>query len=159
MRVLTFFILLVSFCIPLNVVYFTASQMEIQRLSNNLPKNELKCLVDNAFYEAHGEGMIGIFLVTQVVVNRSNKTNESYCKIIYKHKQFSWTTMKSLRLVPSNVRKELEYLVLMVHSGAAKALIPMHLIDSMFYHANYVKPKWFKTRKKLGVWKTHIFYE
>ena len=94
MRVLTFFILLVSFCLPLNIVYFTASQKEMQKLSNSLPKSELKCLVDNAFYEARGEGMIGIFLVTQVVVNRSNKTNESYCKTIYKHRQFSWTTMK-----------------------------------------------------------------
>ena len=66
---------------------------------------------------------------------------------------------ENLRLIPSNVKKELEYLVLLVHSGAAKAAMPAHLLDSMFYHAKYVNPKWFKTRKKLGVWKTHIFYE
>lgn len=159
MRVLTFFILLASFCSPLNIVYLTVSQKEMQTLSKNLPKTELKCLVDNAFYEARGEGMVGIFLVTQVVINRSNKTKESYCKTIYKHKQFSWTVMKNLKLIPSSVVKELEYLVLLVHTGAAKSLIPLHLADSMFYHAAYVKPKWFKTRKKLGVWKNHIFYE
>jgi spore germination cell wall hydrolase CwlJ-like protein len=125
---------------------------------NPLSKRELKCLVDNAFHEARGEGMVGMVLVTKVVLNRSKKTKENYCSTIYKKNQFSWTLMKNLKKIPNTTRKEIEYLVLTVHHGLADHLVPTHLSNALFYHADYVRPSWSKVYKKLGVWGNHVFY-
>jgi spore germination cell wall hydrolase CwlJ-like protein len=123
-----------------------------------IPKHELKCLVDNAFYEARGEGEIGMLLVTKVVLNRARQNKESYCSTIYKRNQFSWTLMKNLKRIPNDTRKSLEYLVLNVHYDLVDHLVPEHLTNALFYHAGFVKPSWAKNQKKLGTWGNHIFY-
>ena len=122
-----------------------------------LSTKQLKCLVDNAYYEAYGEGKVGVLLVTQVVFNRSSLNNETHCQTIYKKKQFSWTEMRNIKKVPLEARKELEKLIIAFHKGRLNYL-PSNLKNALFYHANYVKPDWFKTRTKIGVWKNHIFY-
>lgn len=124
-----------------------------------LAKRELKCLVDNAFYEARGEGMVGMLLVTKVVSNRAKQSKESYCTTIYKRNQFSWTLMRDLRKIPDKNRKEIEYLVTMVHYGVIDHILPKHLSSALFYHADHVRPSWSKTYKKLGKWKNHVFYK
>lgn len=156
MRFLLFFILLIPMKLSHDV--FTLSTLSQRLVTTNLPKSELKCLVDNAYYEAGGEGHVGILLVTQVVLNRAKQSNESYCATIYKRNQFSWTVMKRLKRIPDKARKEIEFLMLAAHSDLIDHLVPAHLKHAMFYHANYVNPTWFKTRKKLGYWRNHVFY-
>jgi spore germination cell wall hydrolase CwlJ-like protein len=152
MQILLFLILLV----PSSLL--NDSSILINKFSKNLNKVELKCLVDNAFYEAGNQGDIGMLLVTNVVFNRAKLTNESHCNTIYKKKQFSWTTSKKLVKIPYNIRIEIENLVLGFSGGALDHKIPKHLKHALFYHADYVDPKWFKTRKHLGIWGNHIFY-
>jgi spore germination cell wall hydrolase CwlJ-like protein len=156
MRFLLFFILLIPIKISHDVL--TLSTITEKLKVSSIPKSELKCLVDNAFYEARGEGHVGMLLVTQVVFNRAKQSNESYCQTIYKKNQFSWTVMKGLRKIPTETRKEIESLVLNVHYGLVEYVLPSHLSHALFYHANYVNPTWFKTRKKLGYWGNHVFY-
>ncbi len=156
MRILLFFVLLIPLKISHDVL--TLSSIKEKLSESRVSKSELKCLVDNAFYEARGEGHVGMLLVTQVVLNRAKQSNETYCQTIYKKNQFSWTVMKRLRSIPIETRKEIEVLVLNVHYGLANHVIPSHLSHALFYHATYVRPSWFKTRKKLGYWGNHVFY-
>ena len=134
------------------------SKMVARPSFTNLPKSELKCLIDNAFYEARGEGHVGMLLVTQVVLNRAKQSNENYCTVIYKKYQFSWTAMKRLKKIPAETNREIERLVTMVHYGLVDHLIPNHLKSALFYHATYVKPYWSKKFDKLGYWGNHVFY-
>lgn len=120
-----------------------------------LPERQLKCLVDNAFYEANTEGRLGRMLVTQVVFNRTF-SGEDYCKTIYKYKQFSWTLQKKLPGIPHKLRKELEREVLELYWGLEK--VPKKFEDITHYHTRAVNPKWNRAFKVVGVFNQHVFY-
>lgn len=55
---------------------------------------EIKCLADNIYHEARGEGIVGMFAVGNVVANRykSGKYQKNICKIVYQTHQFTWTS-------------------------------------------------------------------
>ena len=57
-------------------------------------KREFKCLSDNIYHEARGEGDKGMRLVGHVTLNRalSSKYPSNLCKVVYQSNQFSWTS-------------------------------------------------------------------
>lgn len=74
-------------------------------LNNSItdPETEMEhhCLIENAIYEAGGEGITGMRLVTEVVLNRYRngyRTDSTYCGTIYWKLQFSWTRTPRERL-------------------------------------------------------------
>ena len=57
------------------------------------PKNELKCMALNLYFEARGEsekGQIGVGMVT-LNRSRSRQFGPTICKVVYARGQFSWT--------------------------------------------------------------------
>jgi spore germination cell wall hydrolase CwlJ-like protein len=46
---------------------------------------EFKCMVDNLYHEARGEGMLGLSAVASVVMNRAMATGKDVCDVVYKH--------------------------------------------------------------------------
>lgn len=56
--------------------------------------NDLKCLSDNIYHEARGEGKRGMRLVADATINRvlSDQFPSDVCKVVYQRSQFSWTT-------------------------------------------------------------------
>jgi spore germination cell wall hydrolase CwlJ-like protein len=120
-----------------------------------LSKKQLTCLVDNAYHEAMGEGKVGRLLVTQVVLNRAHVKEESYCSIVYAHKQFSWTLAKRKHISPE-IRKKLEYEIIELLHDIAE--IPSDLKDATYFHTTSIKPYWVKTQQYLGTYKNHRFY-
>lgn len=53
---------------------------------------ELRCLANNMYYEARGEGTMGMIAVGQVTINRvvHRGWRDTICGVVYQPKQFSW---------------------------------------------------------------------
>lgn len=131
-------------------------------------KKEIECLTDNIHFEAGNEPDLGKVAVAFVTMNRVNNKNypNKVCDVIkQKDKnvcQFSWvcqkkTTAKNVLTLSQeryyNYIRELAMLVYLNHHQ-------MHdpTKGAIFYHANYVNPKW-KSVKKTTTIGRHIFYK
>ena len=119
---------------------------------------ELKCMALNNYYEAATEGVRGMQAVSQVVLNRTGENGfpKTPCGVIYQKKQFSWTFQKTLPKLDFESIKWRQA----VHV-AKQMYIDNHRVkgleDALFYHADYVNPRWANVVKlrKIGA---HIFY-
>lgn len=112
-------------------------------LANN---RELKCLADNIYYEAGNQSTQGKLAVAAVTINRvkSPKFPKSVCAVVYQRTkrvcQFSWVCegKKSVRSAQqySESKKVAEKVLL---SGANHGILGRNVL---FYHADYVNPRW-----------------
>jgi len=126
-------------------------------LANN---RELKCLADNIYYEAGNQSTTGKLAVAAVTINRvkSPKFPKSVCSVVYQKTrgtcQFSWVCEGKKRVRSqqqyAESRKVAEKVLL---SGANHGIFGRNVL---FYHADYVNPRWNLRRvTKIG---DHIFY-
>jgi len=119
---------------------------------------QLNCLALNNYYEAATEGIKGMQAVSQVVMNRMSESGfpGTPCDVIYQKKQFSWTFQRYRQKLDTNSNQWRQA----VHV-AKQMYLDNHRVkgleDALFYHADYVNPRWNKVVKlqKIG---THIFY-
>jgi spore germination cell wall hydrolase CwlJ-like protein len=123
--------------------------------------DSIKCLSDNAFFEARGTSQLDMQAVTEVVINRteSGKYHKDVCRVIYQKYQFSWANKgynkaqdrlrKALRK-PSEAReyKQATLAAYEVLSSTEKRLLPPNV---MWYHSHKVNPVWNKGLKKAQV--------
>ena len=127
---------------------------------------QLSCLAKNIYHEAGSEPFEGKIAVAQVTMNRvaSGKFPDDVCQTIYQKNvfyervicQFSWVCEKSLKFRPVNHDNYNESMI-----AAQKVLLENYRLPSLekalFYHADYVNPKWNKEKvAKIG---HHIFYK
>ena len=127
---------------------------------------QLACLTKNVYYEAGSEPFEGKIAVAQVTMNRvaSGKFPDDVCQTIYQKNvfyervicQFSWTCDRSLKFKPVNPDNYDQSMI-----AAQKVLLENYrlpsLSNALFYHADYINPKWNKTQvAKIG---RHIFYK
>jgi hypothetical protein len=121
----------------------------------------MKCLSDNAFFEARGTSKLDMQAVTEVVINRSKsgKYPQNICKVAYQPKQFSWTNKgyaKAQDKLSKAIRKPSEVLeykqaTLVVYealSSTEKRLLPSNV---MWYHSRKVNPVWNRVLVKAKV--------
>lgn len=139
-------------------------------LAQNIQK-QLECVADNVYYEARGEGHLGMVAVAQVVLNRVTDPRwpNSPCGVVYdgakyskdrahlqKGKcQFSWVCQSSRPRPPDPVLYKEAW------KAAHEVFVERKWTDRFagltFYHAEYVKPKWpYQFVKKVG---RHLFYK
>jgi spore germination cell wall hydrolase CwlJ-like protein len=114
---------------------------------------EFQCLVRNVYHEARGESMEGQVLVAKTVLNRvaDPRWPNNICSVVYQPKQFSWThTKKDHKMYDATAIKRAK--------EAAYAAFYTN-VPVLFFHANYVAPKWAGTREKVAVVGKHIFYQ
>ena len=129
-------------------------------------KKQVDCLADNIYHEAGSEPFEGKVAVAQVTLNRvaSGKFSNDICKVVYQKNvildkvvcQFSWYCDTPARAVYLNKNRFEES-----EAVAKKVLLEGFRMDSLkealYYHADYVNPKWNKERiAKIG---QHIFYK
>ena len=140
-------------------------------VTNPIPRNarsktEQKCLATAIYFEARGEPAKGQLAVAQVVINRLK--NPAYpntiCGVVYQNKnmrnacQFSFACdgIKD-RITDRNSWAEAETLARRVLSE--ENWWNNQVGSSTHYHANYVKPRWARTMKKMQKIGHHIFYK
>jgi len=141
-----------------NNAYATSITAEVR-------EKQLDCLAVNIYHEAGHEPFEGKAAVAQVTLNRadSGKFPKDICKVVYQKNivydkvlcQFSWYCEGKAGLKPKN---KVAYEQSM--EAAKKVLLEgfrlPSLENAMYYHADYVNPKWNKERvAKIGA---HIFY-
>lgn len=129
-------------------------------------QRELECLAKNIYWEARGEPFEGKVAVAQVTLNRvnSNLFPSDVCRVVYQKTkrrdrivcQFSWFCERNHLFKPIQPDEYKEAQLV-----ARKVLLEdfrlPSLENALFYHADYVNPRWRKTKiAKIG---RHIFYE
>ena len=114
------------------------------------------CLAKNVYYEAGIESHNGKYAVAQVTLNRlkSGKWGNSVCSVVYSKAQFSWTLKKKLEKPQGQAWADSQWIAHRVLHGDRVA----PLKDAMFYHAEYVSPKWRDPVAKIQQVGQHIFY-
>lgn len=128
-------------------------------------ERHLKCMADNIYYEAAMEPAEGKLAVGIVVMNRvaHPKFPKDPCQVIYQRNvfysntvcQFTWLCDGSVGRRPIQPRLYEESV-----QAAKMVLLEGFRLPSLehaiFYHADYVNPRWNKTQvAKIG---RHIFY-
>ena len=115
---------------------------------------EFKCMVDNLYHEARGEGMLGLAAVASVVMNRAMATGKDVCDVVYKYKQFSWTQKPKPIASKDNLHN-----IFVVAGKALSGQLTDVTQGATHYHATHVKPKWAKAMRKVVIINNHIFYK
>jgi len=120
----------------------------------------ITCLADNIYYEAGNEPRNGKIAVAGVTINRMRnpKFPSNVCSVVYQRTsrvcQFSWTCMRRPAKDPV-LYAEAKDIAKKVLTSEINTRIVVNK-DVLFYHADYVNPKWRLERvTKIG---RHIFY-
>jgi spore germination cell wall hydrolase CwlJ-like protein len=129
-------------------------------------ERQLQCLTQNIYWEAASEPFEGKVAVAQVTLNRANHDQfpKDICQVVYQKNifynkiicQFSWYCENNHKIKPV-------YKPLYEESEAVAKKVLLEgfrldgLKDAIYYHADYVNPKWRK--EKIAVIGRHIFYK
>lgn len=129
---------------------------------------DISCLALNIYFEARSEPLNGKIAVSHVVLNRkaSKQYPDSVCKVVkqgrtwknnmVRHKcQFSW-------MCDGKSDKPKDKTAWEAAKVLAKGILEGKISDptdgALFYHADYVKPRWAASMKRTSQFGTHIFY-
>lgn len=120
--------------------------------------DQMQCLAGAVYFESRGEPLAGQLAVAQVVINRSDDERwpASYCGVVYQRAQFSFVKngrMPNIRR-SSNAWKRAKSIARIAHEG----LWESEAADAVYFHANYVRPKWSRRKERTAQIDTHIFY-
>lgn len=121
-------------------------------------EREVHCLAENMYHEARGESVKGQIAVAQVTLNRvlhSTHFKSSICGVVYEKHQFSWTDDKSKRIRDNKTWQMTKALAQSILDGYNH--IPN--FKAIYYHANYVKPSWSRTKQFITIIGSHAFYQ
>ena len=129
-------------------------------------ERQLDCLARNIYHEAGYEPFEGKVAVAQVTMNRASDSRfpNDVCGVVFQKNvfmekvvcQFSWYCDSAAKLKPMNGPAYKES-----YEVAKKVLLEGFRLDilknAMYYHADYVNPRWGKP--KIGQIGRHIFYK
>ena len=110
---------------------------------------QLKCLIDNVYYEARGESNLGQVLVARTTLNRVQYPN-TICDVVYQPYQFSWTSMKNLPLPDPRTWQ-------VAANNAYKAF--NYKFAATHFHNIDVIPAWSTEKILLAREGNHMFYK
>ena len=129
-------------------------------------ERQLDCMAMNIYREAGYEPIEGKVAVAQVTMNRvaNGQFGKDVCGVVYQKNvimekvvcQFSWACDQATKTRPVNQAAYNES-----YEVAKKVLLEGFTLgvlkDALYYHANYVNPKW--PLEKIGSIGNHIFYK
>ena len=141
-----------------------SNRMQFLELSYDNKKKvlrEVECLAKNIYYEAGSEPRAGKIAVAQVTMNRvkSKQFPRTVCGVVYQKTrgtcQFSWVCQDGKRIRSNSAWKESLQI-------AENILISKRKYDiignAMYFHADYVEPKWANEKRLIAQIGRHIFY-
>ena len=160
-QVLIVFAGILSLGMSISVIMFAKQQEDLRNI---------KCLAMNVYHEARGEPELGQYAVAVVTMNRvsSARYPNDVCRVVYQKgwsskrqryvAAFSWT-LDQLTDIPKeslawqNAVKVAKAVYQEDARGKAKVK------DAMYYHAEYVKPRWASQKLRITKIGRHIFYK
>ena len=121
---------------------------------------DIFCLAKNIYHEASVESRLGQYAVAQVTLNRVKSRNypNTVCDVVMDPWQFSWANKKSIRWThPKGPLWEKSKQI--AENVILRGKRVMGLEDALFYHADYVRPRWRDVNYKIAQIDSHIFYK
>lgn len=119
---------------------------------------QLECLAGAVYFESRGEPIEGQLAVAQVVINRAESAvfPSDYCGVVTQRAQFSFVKNGRIPSSRSNAAawERARKIARIAHEG----LWDSEAGDSLYFHANYVSPRWARSKQTRATIKTHIFY-
>ena len=119
--------------------------------------NELTCLTRVIYYEARDQGTKGKLAIADVTLNRvdSNMFPHSICKVIKQHGQFSWYRHGKHRY--KNFEEDWDEAKDIAEKATKhrNSVLPKNVL---FFHADYVHPRWSHKLRRVAHIEDHIFY-
>jgi spore germination cell wall hydrolase CwlJ-like protein len=111
--------------------------------------------------EARGESKMGKVMVMDVINNRkiSSKYPDHVCDVIKQHKQFSFWKGSYSKPKDEKTYKNILKLVKLYLTGIWGIGEKGVSKGSMWYHADYIKPKWSNNLDRVYHIDSHIFYK
>jgi spore germination cell wall hydrolase CwlJ-like protein len=125
-------------------------------------KKQVDCLADNIYFEAAHEPEKGRVAVALVTLNRVQDPRypKDICSVVKQRVnytcQFSWFCEEGKRVSNSHAHREAKRIALFVYANYDKITDVTH--GALFYHADYVNPKWRGLEKTIVIGR-HIFYK
>jgi spore germination cell wall hydrolase CwlJ-like protein len=118
------------------------------------------CLAKNIYHEARSEDLLGQMAVAQVTLNRlqSERYPSTICNVVMQRKQFSWANNRAIRWTHPKGRLW-EASKALATQFLDKGVRVSGLETALFYHADYVNPKWRDDDKLVAQVGVHLFYE
>ncbi|UAB79594.1 cell wall hydrolase [Erythrobacter sp. SCSIO 43205] len=119
---------------------------------------QMRCLAGAVYFEARGEPLQGQLAVAEVVINRAsdNRWPASYCGVVYQRAQFSF--VRGGKMPRINTNKATWHRAKAIAKIAHNNLWQTEASDAVYFHANYVRPKWSRRKTRLAQIQTHVFY-
>ena len=119
---------------------------------------QMRCLAGAVYFEARGEPLDGQLAVAEVVINRSQDSRwpASYCGVVYQRAQFSFVRGGKMPSIPTS--KATWHRAKAVAQIAHDKLWETEASEAVYFHADYVRPKWSRRKTRVAQIDTHVFY-
>lgn len=136
---------------------------------------EVFCLAQNIYFEARGEDIAGQMAVAHVTINRvkNDKYPNTICEVVYQAKLSKWWLSQGKK-VPMKHQCQFSWYcdgksdkitdwktfdnIVEVSRQIIKGYHEDNTNGAIYYHADYVKPKWSDSLQVSAVFDSHIFY-
>lgn len=154
---------IISFVIVTSAVFTTDKLIDVHysQLTTEA-KKQVDCLADNIYYEAGFEPEDGKKAVAMVTLNRVNDPRypKDICSVVKQRVkstcQFSWFCERGKTIKNQTVYEDALEVALRVFANYEN--LPDITNGALFYHADYVHPRW-RGLEKTTVIGRHIFYK
>jgi spore germination cell wall hydrolase CwlJ-like protein len=131
----------------------------VDKFSTGAPlSDEANCIAVAVYHEARGESLEGQLAVAQVIKNRamSGKYPSDWCGVVKQPWQFSFVRHGQFPSV--DVNSEAWRKAVGITRLAVANAVPSVPKDCLWYHANYVAPRWSNNLQRVEKIGAHIFY-
>lgn len=124
---------------------------------------EIRCLAMNIYHEARGEPDMGKYAVAQVTLNRVSSPSypDDVCRVVHQRAretaQFSWT-LDDVTDIPQESQAWIDS-IRVAREVYRQEKTAEDIGDALYYHADYVKPRWASKKVKVAKIGRHIFYK
>jgi spore germination cell wall hydrolase CwlJ-like protein len=131
----------------------------VDKFSSGSPlTDEANCIAVAVYHEARGESLEGQLAVAKVIMNRasSGKYPANWCGVVKQPWQFSFVRHGEFPSV--DVSSDAWRKAVGVTRLAVANAVPSVPKDCLWYHANYVAPRWSNNLQRVEQIGAHIFY-
>ncbi len=120
--------------------------------------DQMHCLAGAIYFESRGEPLYGQLAVAEVVINRSedDRWPASYCGVVYQRAQFSFVRGGQMPRIRTS--SEAWNRAKAVATIAHENLWQSEANEAVYFHAEYVNPRWSRAKTRVTKIDTHIFY-
>ena len=152
------------------VIVSTMSFTTYHLARSHYEMRELQCLALNVYHEARGESRTGQYAVATVTMNRvqSDRYPDDVCRVVYQRawskklqryiSAFSWTDFQDNNNAIPKESKAWQKAFLIAKNVYLENKRLDKAGDALFYHADYVNPRWASHKTKIAKIGRHIFY-